>query len=292
MPASVLGASIVQVKRPRSSVLPTTQMWIALAAYAAYVVNAAQFLWKLRMARLQGERNANAPLPERIGVAVLGDFLPNQLTTHKRDLTPIDVVVSDSNRDRFIADLRRQEIDVIVVESPVLDSSVLTRLLDLMGQANAARGVLVYSFGRTRDIDLATDSRVHVLRAPVNVDEVRAAVMRAFAPSAPARQTVQPQAETPASDWDFSGPVAPRRFNNLQLATLARASTSIDCECPHHLAQLVGDLSAFEVYSDNCANRDEEDAALHRYLHQTTAQARALVEAALERVAAAEGIDY
>ncbi|MGY6633899.1 MAG: 2-vinyl bacteriochlorophyllide hydratase [Alkalilacustris sp.] len=30
-----------------------TQMWIALAAYAAYVVNAAQFVWKLRMARLQ-----------------------------------------------------------------------------------------------------------------------------------------------------------------------------------------------------------------------------------------------
>lgn len=29
-----------------------TQMWIALAAYAAYVVNAAQFLWKLRQARL------------------------------------------------------------------------------------------------------------------------------------------------------------------------------------------------------------------------------------------------
>ena len=30
------------------------QMWIALAAYAAYVVNAAQFIWKLRMARLEG----------------------------------------------------------------------------------------------------------------------------------------------------------------------------------------------------------------------------------------------
>lgn len=29
-----------------------TQMWIALAAYAAYVVNAGQFLWKLRQARL------------------------------------------------------------------------------------------------------------------------------------------------------------------------------------------------------------------------------------------------
>jgi 3-vinyl bacteriochlorophyllide hydratase len=30
---------------------PRTQMAIALAAYAVYVVNAAQFLWKLRMAR-------------------------------------------------------------------------------------------------------------------------------------------------------------------------------------------------------------------------------------------------
>ncbi|MEM7721681.1 MAG: 2-vinyl bacteriochlorophyllide hydratase [Pseudomonadota bacterium] len=31
------------------------QMWIALAAYAAYVINAAQFIWKLRQARLQSE---------------------------------------------------------------------------------------------------------------------------------------------------------------------------------------------------------------------------------------------
>ena len=29
------------------------QMWVALAAYFIYVVNAAQFVWKLRMARLQ-----------------------------------------------------------------------------------------------------------------------------------------------------------------------------------------------------------------------------------------------
>ena len=32
------------------------QMWIALAAYAAYVINAGQFLHKLRQARLEGDR--------------------------------------------------------------------------------------------------------------------------------------------------------------------------------------------------------------------------------------------
>ncbi|HMO70411.1 MAG TPA: 2-vinyl bacteriochlorophyllide hydratase, partial [Paracoccaceae bacterium] len=37
---------------------PATQMWIALAAYSAYVVNAAQFLWKLRMARLDAAAGA------------------------------------------------------------------------------------------------------------------------------------------------------------------------------------------------------------------------------------------
>ena len=34
---------------------PTLLVSIALVAYAAYVVNAAQFLWKLRQARLQSE---------------------------------------------------------------------------------------------------------------------------------------------------------------------------------------------------------------------------------------------
>lgn len=34
------------------------RMLVALAAYAAYVINAGQFLWKLRMARLQGSASS------------------------------------------------------------------------------------------------------------------------------------------------------------------------------------------------------------------------------------------
>ncbi len=37
-------------------IAPDTLMYIALAAYLVYVINAAQFLWKLRMARLQSSR--------------------------------------------------------------------------------------------------------------------------------------------------------------------------------------------------------------------------------------------
>jgi len=41
---------------------PIALMWLALAAYATYVVNAGQFLWKLRLARLdEAGRKQGAP---------------------------------------------------------------------------------------------------------------------------------------------------------------------------------------------------------------------------------------
>ena len=37
---------------------PASLMYLALAAYAAYVINAVQFVWKLRLARLDAEARA------------------------------------------------------------------------------------------------------------------------------------------------------------------------------------------------------------------------------------------
>ena len=51
---------------------PTALLWLALAAYTSYVVNAAQFVWKLRAARLQQTGRDNddlAPSPSRYGRA-------------------------------------------------------------------------------------------------------------------------------------------------------------------------------------------------------------------------------
>ena len=46
------------------------QMLLALAAYATYVINAAQFIWKLRLARLdEAARRATAPMQAGQGVA-------------------------------------------------------------------------------------------------------------------------------------------------------------------------------------------------------------------------------
>ena len=72
---------------------------------------------------------------------------------------------------------------------------------------------------------------------------------------------------------------------------LVERAPTIACECPQHIAELLAKLRAFEDYSENCENRNEKDAALHRYLWRCAAQARTLFESALERVVEHEGLD-
>ncbi len=48
---------------------PAGQMWLALAAYAAYVVNAAQFVLKLRAARLDAATGASTAAPSALQAA-------------------------------------------------------------------------------------------------------------------------------------------------------------------------------------------------------------------------------
>jgi len=98
--------------------------------------------------------------------------------------------------------------------------------------------------------------------------------------------TKQRGMEAPSS----SAAPPPPRFDERALVALADASPTIYCECPRHLVDLVLSLSSFERYSAECANRGPDDAALHRDLEQTAGRARVLIEDALLRVAAIEGL--
>ena len=77
---------------------------------------------------------ASAPAPQRISTAVLGEFLPDQFAAHHGDVAPVDIAVADQRRAPFIADLKRHEIDVVVLETPVIDGEVLNELRQYMDQ--------------------------------------------------------------------------------------------------------------------------------------------------------------
>lgn len=84
----------------------------------------------------------------------------------------------------------------------------------------------------------------------------------------------------------------PRRFSPAMLGRLQEVSSAIQCECPNQLAAILVSLGAFEDYSKACESRNAEDARVHRMLYEETARARVLLEDALVRLCAHEGIDF
>lgn len=233
------------------------------------------------------------PAPSRINVGILGDFLPAKIHRHEGDLSPVNFVIADTSAERFAADITQQPVDVLILELPVIDDESVKQLQDLMAASGARRAALVYGFARTQDVERLKGAGTLLLRAPIGIDELRAAIVSAYEAPRVSRATKrQKKPLVLDEDWAMGVEVEPRRFSQEQLAALANVSSTIECECPHHLADLVADLTAFEIYSANCASRNDEDAALHRYLHQTTAHARVMIERALERVVEAEGLSY
>ncbi len=241
--------------------------------------------------RTQSLREMHEPqLPKRLDVAILGDFLPTQLAEYRQELAPIELVVSDNSRERFVADLARRRAEIVVYESNVLDSEAVSSLQSFIREAGARAGVIVYKFAASRDIEQARALGVQLMRSPSDIENVRATILRAATNGTPhgRREPIPPQEHV--TEDELEGEIPVRMFTAGQLVKLSKISTAIDCECPSQLAALVNELSAFEVYSAHCANRNEEDEKLHRYLHRVSAEARSVIEKALQRVIEVEKI--
>jgi len=136
----------------------------------------------------------------------------------------------------------------------------------------AARPIVVYEFGNHDALQAPARGNIVALRVPISVQSSTTEYLRRAAVTL-----------TPHSAADGAG-VIERRYNVPQLTSLAARSTTVKRECPQHLTGLVFRLNAFETYSGECENPNAEDAVLHRFLHDKTAQARALLQTALTRL--------
>ena len=153
----------------------------------------------------------------------------------------------------------------------------LQRLIDTNKIANV---VVLYNFGQEKAIESARRMGVVVRRAPVSDFELADLISSAlFVNPAETMGAIGPSAAIP-----------PRKYDDETLARVAGISTSVLCECPRHVAEIIGHLAGFEQYSHECLNSSAQDAHLHGYLRSVAGSARALFEQALERVAEHEGI--
>lgn len=174
------------------------------------------------------------------------------------------------------AAVQEQPADAVLLHEPALHAGWLAALETSAPALSTLPKAVLYGFAADAVcVSLAADG-VALLREP-QPDVVLSQWLRGWSlATAPAM---------PADDVP-----APRRWDDAALADFAGLSTTVACECPRHVAELLIQLSHFEAYSAQCEHRSPDDAALHAYLRRVAAGSRARFETALEQVALHEGL--
>lgn len=151
---------------------------------------------------------------------------------------------------------------------------------------------LVFGMAADRVCEALAARQVTLLREP-QPDVALAQWLRQWMETAAFQQARQTRSNGPSRKGTEHGPsrrLPPRRWDDSALTDFAALSTSVACECPRQLAELLMQLSSFESYSALCQHRNPADAELHAHLGRVVGDARAAFEAALEHVALHEGL--
>jgi DNA-binding transcriptional MerR regulator len=219
-------------------------------------------------------------------LAVLGGTLAQRMADARDQLDGLDLVGTFDDRQHFVAEAASLTPDLVILEYRTIHAEQVREIADLLARSGAARALVVYNFATRATVDRLETRRVMVQRGPVDVGQLGRWCLMLHAGTLSAAKGRDEE-----TGIDLGRPLPARRFDDAMLTRVAACSPTIACECPHHLADLIVNLCAFERYSEECEMRHAEDAALHAFLHAATAQARSLMEVALARVLEAEGID-
>ncbi len=239
-------------------------------------------------ATLQAERPDAPPLPTARAwrLAVIGNALGARLqrpAVLRRIGRPVVLLGPFDNAAQAAAALRGSAVDALLVHEPQLHEGWLAAIeAAAPGLAGVPRAVL-YGFAAEPVCDALAMAGTALLREP-QPDAVVAQWLHSLSIVA---AVPQPTADKRVRSDE---PVPPHRWNDAALVEFAGLSSTIACECPRHVAELLVQLSHFEAYSAECEHRSTADAEIHAYLRRVASGSRARFEAALEHVALHEGL--
>lgn len=255
-----------------------------------------------------------------VRIAVLSEQVSAQLRAaavdRPRELDNVEVVWSGTSSEELRRRGKSLRPQVLVAEMGLLGSrgEVRKDLEDLLLATEAELALILYSFTRRDTVSQLSSTRSRAIKSPMSLatlrlnmlsllvkDALHAGAEAGAAPEsrgAGASQQLRPVAPNPevsvpepqknrgalptadSSDAALK-PGMPRMFTQAQLGRLQELKSTVRCECPSHVSELVTSLAAFEEYSRTCQNTDAEDAKLHAHLFEQTSRARRLMEQAL-----------
>ena len=234
------------------------------------------------------QATAGVASTQPVRIAVIGRNLAATLDRSAPADGLIEVLAHAGTASALDAKRLNGRVDLLVYECDTVTDETRHTVDALLLRFEVQCAVIVYRFSTQGDLLSLQSAQLATLRAPTDRRTLEQVVVELFhscrtsstAVRAPAARSATARAEVPAP-----------RLSREAIARIARISPRVRCECPHHLADIILGLLAFEEYSAACESRNPEDMALHHYLWRSAAQARVLFEDAIERVAAAEGID-
>ena len=226
---------------------------------------------------------------EKQQLVIIGQTLPHTLgkggeggyQDHRPDMLELVGIYPDVSS--YLKDPEREQVDTLIVEYATLNDESISQVEML----RAPRIVIVFGFGPPELVKRLESKGCILLRAPVS--------WRVLGPVCYAGMTMAPERH---SDSDKGQDVLldreppKKKFTDRQLAHYLAISSTVRCECPRHVAELIIHLNRFEKYSAECENRNEEDALLHSYLRTMTARSRSIMEKALIRLSEIEKIPF
>ncbi|MGB5438319.1 MAG: MerR family transcriptional regulator [Gammaproteobacteria bacterium] len=240
-------------------------------------------------ARVNEVRAAAAQTPRLhprapLRLLVIGDGLSVKLQKHTDALEQIELAATYRDEHAFENEIGHTAADVMIIDQPTLQADTITRVVNWLTRYKIAHAVIVYRYASDAILKQLPQSKCSTLRAPVEAQTLleHCQAVAGRAASVSTNDTTAGIADTV--------PAPARRFDDEILARIAAISPTIKCECPHHLAELITTLSAFEQYSFECESASPHDAALHAYLNTTASHARYMIEDALELVIEAEDL--
>lgn len=214
----------------------------------------------------------------RVRAAIVGRNLYRRIASDQRDGAGLNVQSHCDNLEQARTALRGAEVDVLIVELSELNDADVPRILAARDALAISAVIVLYRFCPSASVRRLREEGCVVARVPAELGELMLLCRSALA----GKPMLPDTAPAPV--------VAPLRFNDEALASITRASYVLQCECPRHLAELLLITGSFERYSAQCASRNEADAQLHRDLEHAAGLARTVLEAAMERLARAEGL--
>lgn len=229
-------------------------------------------------------------------IAILDETLPAQVAENPDALEGIEVVWAGVDVHDLLGRAPEVAPHVLVCSLSLLEPRPTETLQRLERLESLELVILLYEFARRDELSSYEGGRRRVVKAPVSPERLRSQMMsvvvkQLFGGATRASRATLAAAASAGPSGAPRGTNPPRRFTPAQLGRLMEIQSVVDCECPNHLSQLVSSLTAFERYSAQCEDRDDADAEVHGMLHRETGRARALMEEALARLVAHEGIE-